>query len=95
MNDLLDSIKKDTKKTLRNLNVDGGATENEFLLQFQSDISNITITRPSNIESTAIGSAILAGVKNSEGVLLGLVALEDVIEELVGEIEDESDLATK
>ena len=37
----------------------------------------------------------LAGVKNSEGVLLGLVALEDVIEELVGEIEDESDLATK
>ena len=37
----------------------------------------------------------LAGVKNSEGILLGLVALEDVIEELVGEIEDESDLTDK
>jgi len=37
----------------------------------------------------------LAGVKNSEGVLLGLVALEDVIEELVGEIEDESDLTNE
>jgi len=37
----------------------------------------------------------VAGVKNGDGEILGLVALEDVIEELVGEIEDESDLANK
>ena len=36
----------------------------------------------------------MAGVKNTAGEILGLVALEDVIEELVGDIEDESDLAS-
>ena len=65
VNDLLKSIKKDTKKSLKMLNVDGGATSNKFLLQFQADVSNITIIKPFNIESTALGSAILAGVQSS------------------------------
>lgn len=44
------------------LKVDGGATRNNFLLQFQADISNQTVIRPSNVESTALGAAFMAGL---------------------------------
>ena len=64
VNDLLECIKKDIREPLTSLNVDGGATNNSFLLQFQSDISKIKILKPDNIESTALGAAILAGLKN-------------------------------
>ena len=64
VNDLLECIRKDTGKSLVKLNVDGGATNNSFLLQFQSDISKIEILKPSNIESTALGAGILAGLKS-------------------------------
>ena len=62
LNPELESI--DVNKPLKQLNVDGGATNNNFLLQFQSDISKINIVKPYNIESTALGSAILAGLKS-------------------------------
>jgi glycerol kinase len=42
--------------------VDGGATQNDFLMQFQSDILNLNINRPENIETTALGAALLAGL---------------------------------
>ena len=45
------------------MSVDGGASKNNFLMQFQSNISNITISKPENIESTALGAAMLAGKK--------------------------------
>ncbi|MBI44712.1 MAG: glycerol kinase [Candidatus Marinimicrobia bacterium] len=64
VNDLIECIKKDINKPLKQLNVDGGATNNSFLLQFQSDISNIKIAKPANIESTALGAAILAGLNS-------------------------------
>ncbi len=64
VNDLLACIKNDCNIKLKKLNVDGGATNNDFLMQFQADISNISILRPGNIESTAIGAAILAGLKS-------------------------------
>jgi len=64
VNDLLSCIKKDINKPIKVLNVDGGATKNSFLLQFQADISNLKVIKPSNIESTALGAGILAGVKN-------------------------------
>ena len=63
VDDLLNSIQKDTNKKIKILNVDGGATNNKFLMQFQSDISNILISKPKNIESTALGVAIMAGLK--------------------------------
>ena len=56
------------------MKVDGGAANNNFLLQFQSDILNIPIIKPNNIETTALGAAMLAGLgkriwDNSETIL--------------------------
>ena len=47
---------------LKVLNVDGGASVNEFLMQFQSDILSKPLRRPENIETTALGAAFLAGL---------------------------------
>ena len=44
------------------IHVDGGASQNDFLMQFQADILNIKIRRPENIETTALGVALLAGL---------------------------------
>ena len=44
------------------LKVDGGASRNSFLLQFQADISDLKVVRPSNVESTALGAAFMAGL---------------------------------
>ena len=60
---LVDPKQKDFDIDIANMKVDGGASNNNFLMQFQSDILNINITRPKNIETTALGAAILAGLK--------------------------------
>ena len=61
--DLLSSIRRDIGRDIEVLNVDGGATKNNFLMQFQSDISTTKILKPKNIEITSLGVAIMAGVK--------------------------------
>ncbi len=61
VNDVLISIEKDTQIPLTQLKVDGGACTNDFLMQFQSDISQITLVRPATVEVTALGAAVLAG----------------------------------
>ena len=60
--DVLESMAKDTKHTIQSLKVDGGASDNDFLMQFQSDILNIPVERPKTVESTALGAAMLAGL---------------------------------
>ena len=60
--DVLESMAKDTKHTIKSLKVDGGASDNDFLMQFQSDILNIPVERPKTVESTALGAAMLAGL---------------------------------
>ncbi len=62
-NDVLQTMEKETGIDIKTLAVDGGATGNDFLMQFQSDISDCTIIRPNNLESTALGAAFLAGLK--------------------------------
>jgi glycerol kinase len=60
--DLLTSMEKDSSIQLKTLRVDGGATANNFLMQFQSDILNTEVCRPKVLESTALGAAYLAGL---------------------------------
>ncbi len=60
--DVIDAMKKDSGLEMKELRVDGGACENNFLMQFQSDILNINVERPAQIETTAMGAAFLAGL---------------------------------
>ena len=61
-NDVLKAMQEDTGIELRCLKVDGGASQNDFLMQFQSDISNCKVHRPQVVETTALGAAYLAGL---------------------------------
>ncbi len=61
--DLVSAMEKDTGKKLPYLRVDGGATSNHYLMQFQADILNRRVERPKNIDTTAAGSAYLAGIQ--------------------------------
>lgn len=60
--DLLDAMISDSGLELKSLNVDGGASANDFLMQFQSDIIDSEVIRPQNIETTAYGAAKLAAL---------------------------------
>jgi glycerol kinase len=55
-------MQSDIGKQMSTLKVDGGASANNFLMQFQSDISNIDVVRPKVTEATAQGAAFLAGL---------------------------------
>lgn len=60
--DVLDVMVKDTGINLTELRVDGGASANNLLMQFQSDVLRINVVRPKTIETTAMGAAYLAGL---------------------------------
>ncbi|MEC9484296.1 MAG: glycerol kinase GlpK [Candidatus Izemoplasma sp.] len=60
--DIIDVMAKESKITPKYLKVDGGASMNDFLMQFQSDVLNKTIIRPQIIESTALGAAYMSGL---------------------------------
>ncbi len=60
--DVLHCMELDSGKHITSLKVDGGASMNNFLMQFQSDIINTGVVRPSCVETTAMGAAYLAGL---------------------------------
>ena len=60
--DVLSAMEEDSSINLKHLKVDGGASNNNFLMQFQSDILNVSIDRPKIVETTALGAAYLAGL---------------------------------
>ncbi|MCR5787464.1 MAG: glycerol kinase GlpK [Acholeplasmatales bacterium] len=61
--DLMEEMKKETSLTKISLSVDGGASANDYLLQFESDIMQCVIKRPRQIETTALGAFFIAGLK--------------------------------
>lgn len=62
VNDVLMAMQEDSGMPITSLRVDGGACDNDFLMQFQADILNTPVVRPYCIETTAMGAAYLAGL---------------------------------
>ncbi|WP_153914478.1 glycerol kinase GlpK [Shewanella sp. TC10] len=60
--DLLEAMSQDSGVELKQIRVDGGAVANDFLMQFQADISDVDVIRPQVTETTAMGAAYLAGL---------------------------------
>ena len=71
--DVLEAMQKETGIELNLLRADGGASANNWLMQFQADVLNIAIERPLNVESTAMGVSYMAGVQ------AGLWTQEDLV----------------
>ncbi|HOB19255.1 MAG TPA: glycerol kinase GlpK [Candidatus Atribacteria bacterium] len=61
--DVLSIMEKDSRINFKQLKADGGASANNFLMQFQSDILDTEVIRPENIETTSMGAAFLAGLE--------------------------------
>ena len=66
-------MEQDSGLNLKDLKVDGGASANNYLMQFQSDILDLKVVRPEVIESTAQGAAYMAGIH------IGMWKKEDII----------------
>ena len=74
--DLMDAVQTDTNTPLKELRVDGGASANDALMQFQSDILGVPVVRPSMTETTALGAAFLAGL--AAGFWKGLQSISEL-----------------
>ncbi|MCU4314456.1 glycerol kinase GlpK [Acinetobacter bereziniae] len=65
VSDVLTAMQSDISQPLKELRVDGGASQNDMLMQFQADILNVPVLRPKLLESTAWGAAAMAGLKTN------------------------------
>jgi glycerol kinase len=74
ISDLAQVMAQDAGKPLARLRVDGGASQNELLMQFQADLLKVAIDRPSYVETTALGAAYLAGLATSVFPNLGAIS---------------------
>lgn len=63
VSDVLTAMQSDLDHPLKELRVDGGASQNDMLMQFQADILNVPVLRPKMLESTAWGAAAMAGLR--------------------------------
>ncbi|MCA9603145.1 MAG: glycerol kinase, partial [Myxococcales bacterium] len=62
IHDLMEAMRADAGRAIGRVRVDGGAAANDLLMQFQADLLGTEIDRPSNLETTALGAAYLAGL---------------------------------
>jgi glycerol kinase len=62
VDDVLSAMQKDRGEAISRVRVDGGAAANDLLLEIQSDVSGVSVERPTELESTARGAAMLAGI---------------------------------
>ncbi|MHB1453045.1 MAG: glycerol kinase GlpK [Saccharofermentanales bacterium] len=76
--DVIEAMRKDSGVEMKSIFADGGASASEIIMQFQADILGITVSRPKNIESTALGAAFLAGL--SIGLWSGIDELKKIHE---------------
>ena len=90
--DIIESMQKDAGYSLKTLKVDGGAAANDYLMQFQSDILQAHVERPSVIESTAQGAAYLAGIQSGLWTIHDLARFRDL--DAVFKPKKNSELAT-
>ena len=60
--DVVDTMVAESDKPLKTLRADGGASQNDFLMQFQADLLDAAVDRPKIVETTATGAAFLAGL---------------------------------
>ena len=60
--DIVNAMANDAGVGLKDLKVDGGASRNNLMMQFQADILNVPVVRPTTTETTALGAAFLAGL---------------------------------
>ena len=61
--DVIKAMEKDSGIEIKSLQVDGGACNNNYLMQIQSDLLNVLVERPTEVETTALGAAYLAGIQ--------------------------------
>lgn len=78
--DVIEAMKDDAKLQLSTLRVDGGASANDFLMQFQADMLNVEVLRPKTFETTALGAAYLAGLAVGYWKNLEEISKEFVVE---------------
>ncbi len=77
VNDLVHAMSEDLKKPVNRMRVDGGAAANNLLMAMQADFSDLVVERPTDLESTARGAAMLAGI--GSGLLPGPKAAQGML----------------
>ena len=91
--DLVDAMRQDASLPMTELRVDGGASANRLLLQLQANILGCAVVRPSQVESTALGAAYLAGLATGVWASRSDIAEHWAVDERVEPAGDADDIA--